>query len=266
MDIIQKGSKGADVRKLQKLLKQHGYTLSIDGDFGPTTLKVVKQFQTDKGLLSDGVVGQDTWDILLQVSTKYEPLAPLPPILDKARKLGYQIWDEPYRLWLFGIRSKETQSNKFDDTLGCYYYAEGGWHSYFWPATTDPGTYWLENPSYNVGTAILVEGQYLDTWKLDLHQGDYKALCQRAGKVKIYRDGNKDTHLDRSEKTIASGYFGINIHRSSSNGESENVNKWSAGCQVFKRLADFEKMLKLADMQVQKTGRETFSYTLLLED
>ena len=266
MDTIKRGAKGADVRKLQKLLKQHGYSLSVDGDFGPTTHKVVIKFQQDKGLLSDGIVGNKTWSALLQVPKKWEPEEPLPPILKQAKDLGYEIWNEPYRLWLFGIRSKETQSNKFDDTLGCYYYTEeGGWVCYFWPGTTDPGTYWLENPMRVEGTAILVEGQYLDTWKLDLHAGKYEALCQRAGKVKVYRDGDKDQILDREPEKVAQGYFGINIHRSSLRGESQQVDRWSAGCQVFKRLADFEKMLKLAHMQVEKTGRKTFSYTLLEE-
>lgn len=265
-DLLKKGAKGAEVRKLQKLLKQHGYTLTIDGDFGPTTHKIVCNFQQDKGLHVDGVVGSKTWAVLLQVPTKYELEEPLPPILKKAQDLGYQVWNEPYRLWLFGIRSKETQSNKFDDTIGCYYFhPNGGWVSYFWPATTDPGKYWLENPSYVAGTAILVEGQYLDTWTLSLHQGKYLALCQRNGKVKVYRDGDKDTILDREPESIVSGYFGINIHRSSLRGESGQVNKWSAGCQVFKKLTDFEKMLELAQMQVDKTGRKTFSYTLLEE-
>lgn len=266
MDTIKRGSKGADVRKCQKLLVQQGYKVGVDGDFGKGTEKVVIAFQKSKGLGADGVVGTDTWNALLKVEKEWEPSEPLPPILQKAKDLGYEIWNEPYRLWLFGIRSKEPESNSFDDTLGCYYFTEeGGWVSYFWPGTTDPGKYWLENPSYVVGTAILVEGQYLDTWKLDLHQGKYEALCQRAGKVKVYRDGDKDDILDRDPETIAEGYFGINIHRSSLNGESYTVDKWSAGCQVFKRLADFEKMLKLAHMQVDKTGRGTFSYTLLEE-
>lgn len=264
MDTIRKGSKGADVRKCQKLLVQHGYDIAVDGDFGPGTEKAVISFQKSKGLSADGIVGPNTWNALLDVDTKHEPSEPLPPILQHAKDMGYEIWDEPNRLWLFGIRDKSPQSNSFDDTLGCYYYTEeGGWMSYFWPGTTDPGTYWLENPGRVEGTAILVEDQYLDTWTIDLHRSSYEALCQRAGAVKVYRDANKDDQLDEDPSTIMSGYFGINIHRSSTSGESSQVNKWSAGCQVFKRLADFNKMMKLAHMQVDKTGIKTFSYTLM---
>jgi len=46
-------------------LNSKGYSASIDSDFGPTTEKKVKQFQKDKGLTSDGVVGQKTWDALM---------------------------------------------------------------------------------------------------------------------------------------------------------------------------------------------------------
>ena len=30
-----------------------------------------------------------------------------------------------------------------------------------------------------------------DVYKIDKHQGKYKALCQRNGKVKVYRDGRR---------------------------------------------------------------------------
>jgi hypothetical protein len=266
MDTIRRGDKGADVRKCQQLLNLHGYNVAVDGDFGPGTEKAVKEFQASSGLTADGIVGNNTWNALMETPGDSMPPEPLPPVLQHAKEMGYKIWDEPYRLWLFGIRSKNSQSNSFDDTLGCYYATEdGGWVSYFWPGTTDPGTYWLENPSRVEGTAILVEDQYLDTWKIDLHAGKYEALCQRAGEVKVYRDGNKDDQLDEDPNTIMKGYFGINIHRSSISGESSVVDKWSAGCQVFKRLDDFNKMMKLAHKQKDKTGVQTFSYTLFRE-
>jgi len=264
MDTIRRGSKGADVRRCQKILVEDGYDVSIDGDFGYGTEVAVKDFQKKSGLTADGIVGTNTWNALFTVESAFTPQEPLPPILQKAKDEGYEIWNEPYRLWLFGLRSKDSQANSFNDTLGCYYYSpEGGWVSYFWPGTTDPGTYWLENPSRVAGTAILVEEQYLDTWTIDLHAGKYEALCQRAGEVSVYRDGNKDNVLDENPDTITTGYFGINIHKAGS--DSTQVDKWSAGCQVFKRLADFNKMMKLAHMQQDNTGLKTFSYTLMRE-
>ncbi|MFB2897439.1 peptidoglycan-binding protein [Aerosakkonemataceae cyanobacterium BLCC-F50] len=38
---------------------------NIDGKFGSVTEIVVKRFQQSKGLLTDGIVGQETWSILL---------------------------------------------------------------------------------------------------------------------------------------------------------------------------------------------------------
>lgn len=266
METLRKGDKGADVRTLQTLLNKNGNSIAVDGDFGPATDKAVRKFQAEQGLTVDGIVGQKTWAALENTADEFEPEEPMPPVLSYAKSLGYDVWNEPYRLWLFGIRSNEAKSNSFDDTLGCYYFDGEGWRSYFWPGTTDPGKYWLENPGRVEGTAILVEDQYLDTWTIDMHRSSYKALCQRAGEVKVYRDNNRDGTLDENPDTIMTGYFGINIHRSSTSGESSQVDKWSAGCQVFKRLADFNKMMELAEMQVEKTGRKTFSYTLLNEE
>lgn len=61
---LKKGSKGAAVTEMQKLLMKKGYKLpkyGADGDFGNETLTAVKQFQKDKGLTVDGIVGPQTW-------------------------------------------------------------------------------------------------------------------------------------------------------------------------------------------------------------
>lgn len=54
----------ADVKKLQRLLNQHGFRDVIDGTFGYGTEYAVKQFQRAKGLEEDGIVGPDTWSAL----------------------------------------------------------------------------------------------------------------------------------------------------------------------------------------------------------
>jgi hypothetical protein len=190
-----------------------------------------------------------------------------PPILDRMQKLGHSIFViGEYNLNLFGIRSKSKNANKFDDLIGCAYKKDGHWVVEYWPATTDPGLYWLENPSKVQGTAILVPGQYRGVYKIDLHAGKYEALCQRNGKVRVYRDRNKDNILDMDSSTIRSGYYGINIHRSSPRGESISVEKWSAGCQVHKTLTGFNRMMFLAKKQVNSGMGRTFTYTLLEDE
>jgi putative chitinase len=57
------GSKGLEVRLLQERLK-----LTIDGDFGTGTEKVVKEWQQQNGLTPDGIVGFNTWEKMFNVS------------------------------------------------------------------------------------------------------------------------------------------------------------------------------------------------------
>ena len=70
---LRKGDKGDAVRYLQTLLLDRGYDLGkwgADGDFGNATEKAVKQFQKDWDLKQDGVVGKDTWSMLLSTPEK----------------------------------------------------------------------------------------------------------------------------------------------------------------------------------------------------
>jgi len=268
---IRKGDKGAEVTLCQERLAANGfYSDTVDGDFGFSTDQSVRRYQSANGLTVDGIVGRGTWGKLLaDSSAQIEAIpvsGPRPSVIQHAESLGHTVWDEPWRLWLFGIRSPNRMANSFDDTLGCVY-VDGNnlWRVHRWPGTTDPGTYWLENPMNSAGCAILVAKQYLDTWKIDLHGGKYEALCQRTGEVSVYRDSSNDNKLDLDPSSIATGYFGINIHAATQNtgASSTQVNKWSAGCQVHASEAGFAEMMKLARQQAQKIGRDTFSYTLM---
>jgi peptidoglycan hydrolase-like protein with peptidoglycan-binding domain len=62
--LLREGASGPDVERLQKLLNAKGATLVVDGDFGNATKMAVRKFQNDKGLVEDGVVGQQTWAVL----------------------------------------------------------------------------------------------------------------------------------------------------------------------------------------------------------
>lgn len=56
--------RGEDVRELQRLLKSVEPTLDDDGIFGTHTEATVKLFQLSVGLVSDGIVGPQTWEAL----------------------------------------------------------------------------------------------------------------------------------------------------------------------------------------------------------
>ncbi len=68
MEILKRGSIGPEVVKLQERLNQAGYDLVADGDFGPATEAVVKDFQEKYGLGIDGIVGEATLASLIEVS------------------------------------------------------------------------------------------------------------------------------------------------------------------------------------------------------
>jgi peptidoglycan hydrolase-like protein with peptidoglycan-binding domain len=65
--ILRLGNSGAEVIKLQKLLKNLGFLKgNIDGDFGATTDAAVKAAQSRYGLQPDGVAGGATWEAFLR--------------------------------------------------------------------------------------------------------------------------------------------------------------------------------------------------------
>lgn len=61
---LRLGMSGDDVARLQQILKTqyslYGKHLVVDGDFGPATVAVVKEFQRRSGLAVDGIVGPRT--------------------------------------------------------------------------------------------------------------------------------------------------------------------------------------------------------------
>lgn len=181
------------------------------------------------------------------------------------KRLGYQIFDmdKPFNLNIFGIRAKGGTTDTFNDFIGCFYSDNGGKESLRpWPATTDPGKYYLKNLLNKAGCAVLVPNQYIGCWELGLHR-NYPALKQ-IKPVKVYRvpDGNYDP---TKTYTIDEGIFGINIHRADDDRIAQFVGPYSAGCQVVQNPEDDSQKMLLANKAAKLYGK-TFSYTLLLEE
>lgn len=60
---LQSGSSGPGVAQVQTILQSNGYDVGptgIDGQYGAHTEAAVKQYQSDHGLTSDGIVGPET--------------------------------------------------------------------------------------------------------------------------------------------------------------------------------------------------------------
>lgn len=78
---LKYGSRGDDVKNLQKQLSGLGYNLAADGIFGQKTLAAVKDYQKKNKLAVDGIVGTKTSAALSgsgASSTKRRPAARRP--------------------------------------------------------------------------------------------------------------------------------------------------------------------------------------------
>jgi len=152
--------------------------------------------------------------------------------------------------------------NSFDDEIHVFYTkSDGKWNYHIYAATTDPGTFWLNNPIYEQGTAILAQGQYRNAYVIGKHKGLYDALVE-VSPVTVIRDYDRDALLDFYNGNKQTGNFGINIHRAESSGTTKLINKYSAGCQVFHNAEDFQQFMSLCE-QHRKLYGNSFTYALI---
>ncbi len=78
--VLRSGAQGEAVWQLQERLQALGYlTGSVDGQFGPATKEAVQLFQRQHGLTADGIVGEDTRELLYSDSAQpYATPTPAP--------------------------------------------------------------------------------------------------------------------------------------------------------------------------------------------
>jgi len=181
---------------------------------------------------------------------------------------GYKWFEDAsnksYDVNIVGVRNTlpsvyKKVTNVFDDHITLTFKDEKGvLQFYCWMATTDPGKKGVQQFHNAKGVARLVPGKYLTTYAIDKHQGKYDALCQRLGEVTVWRDGNKDLMFDEVLKDT--GMFGINIHKAGQ--DSTWVENWSEGCNVFKRVKDFDVFMSICKKAAKIHGNK-FSYTLI---
>ena len=185
--------------------------------------------------------------------------------IEKAVKAKGYVWFEDtvnkgFDVNIVGVRNASTGkkvTNVFDDVITVSYKDGGVWKYLEWANTTDPGKKGVEHFHNKDGVARLVEGQYRGSHTIGLHQGKYEALRQQKP-LKVFRDANKDLVYD--ENKITEGIYGINIHKAGR--DSTWVENWSEGCQVFKRVKDFDEFMKIVKKSKNIHGN-SFTYTLI---
>lgn len=181
-------------------------------------------------------------------------------IIDALERKGHVVFrGQDLDLNLVGLRVSPGMPNAFDDRLCAIWRQDGAWTMRAWSATTEPGTYWLQNPENVRGTAVLVPGQYRQAFGFGKHKGQYRCLVQ-VQPVKVWRDTDRDSTAEPG--VIDEGFFGIHIHRANSARPSLRVDRWSAGCQVLADPGDFRELMALCDASA-KTHGPVFSYTLM---
>ena len=66
LSVLQRGSKGEQVKTLQRLLNAFGSKLTVDGSFGGLTQSALKDYQKANTLEVDGICGEKSWESLLK--------------------------------------------------------------------------------------------------------------------------------------------------------------------------------------------------------
>src|SRR5688500_4519913 len=61
---LRVGATGPRVEQVQVALRALGYSIGVDGRFGPVTVSRVRAFQESRDLRVDGIVGPVTWRAL----------------------------------------------------------------------------------------------------------------------------------------------------------------------------------------------------------
>ena len=147
----------------------------------------------------------------------------LQQIIKTAESKGYTIDKRPFKLNLIGVRnSKATNQKTFDDQIAYFYYDNNGQlRGKVSVGTTDPSTYWLNNPMNVKGAAVLKSGEYKDSYAIGLHKGLYTALVQ-VKPVTTIRDDDRNALINYFAPTTT-GLYGINIHRATLNKANKAV-------------------------------------------
>ncbi|MCD9024089.1 S8 family serine peptidase [Cohnella silvisoli] len=84
---IKAGDSGDKVKAVQEMLVKAGYNIATDGNFGPKTQAAVLNFQKSQGIKTDGIVGNQTINVLgASNSTKNAPDSIKEAVISNAKK------------------------------------------------------------------------------------------------------------------------------------------------------------------------------------
>jgi hypothetical protein len=204
----------------------------------------------------------------------------IPDIMRAMAKRAMVFFSGEYDLNVIFIRSKESQSDKFDDVCLVIYQKKllSGkleWVMKSFECTTDPGKNWLLSPINVNGTLIIVPGQYKKAFRLGYHNrskgpGKMYRCLEQVDKLAYVLDNSRDSKLDFSlmedPKNIFWDIRKTNIHRASQWAKSLLVGLYSAGCLVMAEDKSLQELIELVELQQATIGSDFITMTLLNED
>ncbi len=128
--VVQYGNTGERVRTIQYLLQQWGYSVAVDGSFGPGLLSAVKNFQSSHGLVADGYVGNASWPALT-INVQQGNTGP------KVRAVQSQLRESGYNVAVDGSFGPATYSavRSFQSAKGLYVdgvVGDNTWNKFAW--------------------------------------------------------------------------------------------------------------------------------------
>jgi peptidoglycan hydrolase-like protein with peptidoglycan-binding domain len=152
---VYKGCEGDDVTLCQERLNIWNYICDVDGDFGRNTETAVMEFQSDHALVPDGVVGDQTWGVLLsQPGGSLIPAPPYSPLFtailcEASWYLGWDYTDFKVAgatalvarasrvvptsvVWVKGKKTDTVCSVQLGGILGCVYDKTAKWSTSAW--------------------------------------------------------------------------------------------------------------------------------------
>jgi len=199
----------------------------------------------------------------------------------------YFIYTDPYVVNIVGIRnfaSGNASTNAFDDILAVFYKdpsctsCKDNWWFKTYQITTDPGiknNQLFTTNTNKLGAGFMAEGQYVGSHTTGSHPYGGKGSGKRylalhnGQPILVYRDNNND---DWADKNISSLYLDIpnmNIHNSGTvygPQGGNDVENWSAGCQVFKSPKDYMEFIDIVFLKAKNTEAGGTTPILLTND
>jgi peptidoglycan hydrolase-like protein with peptidoglycan-binding domain len=226
-----------------------------DGRFGKLSTNALEQFQDIYKINEPMGIGKTSANTLIGVRTRRK--APLKTngfaskVLNYMIKKDYVVFHEPNHfniIYIEGIdadfKLNNDEPNKFNDRRIVIAIAKDNTPVIFgsWQATSEPGSYYTNNPMNSGGAARIKFDQYR-AWKVGTHGNSdpHEGLVQVLP-VGVHRDFNKD--FKRTNDKVSVGNFGINQHWGYDL-PTNNIGKASAGCLVGRTRNEHREFMSM---------------------